>query len=221
MHKNNIYHLDLKPSNVVIDSTGYIYIIDFGCALERDGGRFDQSTAPNGDTRYHSPERMAFFRRMLVPDSSIESLESFDGAKADGWAVGLLLLECITTEYPLPTVPFKEKLQKWSFQYFEKALRDIQVLKDAENYPLVHTIKGLLEVDPLKRISTKDALHQLQHTNFHFQSSQECQQAFSTLNELHQQRRQPNQEEESHISISKSGPLYSDSYITDRQKYYN
>jgi serine/threonine protein kinase len=32
MHQQHIFHLDMKPSNFVIDQHGKIYIIDFGCA---------------------------------------------------------------------------------------------------------------------------------------------------------------------------------------------
>ena len=80
MHRENIYHLDLKPDNFVIDLKGVVYIIDFGCAMESSG----PIKGGIGDTRYYSPERLAHVR-MGLPENRrvLKGEECFDGGKAD------------------------------------------------------------------------------------------------------------------------------------------
>src|SRR5262249_19508444 len=63
-HFMHIYHLDIKPSNFVIDHEGVAYLIDFGCAkkIEPQDTNNNQATPwvtefCKGDNGYFSPER--------------------------------------------------------------------------------------------------------------------------------------------------------------------
>ena len=62
MHEAQIFHLDLKPKNMVIDYKGEVYITNFRCALKLNDRFVLPQDKSNGDTRYFSPERLAFLR---------------------------------------------------------------------------------------------------------------------------------------------------------------
>ena len=34
VHKEKLYHLDIKPSNIMVDKTGHVYLIDFGASKQ-------------------------------------------------------------------------------------------------------------------------------------------------------------------------------------------
>ena len=55
-HQSPIYHLDIKPENVLIDDSGKAYLVDFGLAFnEKDGSRLNQGKG--GTPLYMSPEQ--------------------------------------------------------------------------------------------------------------------------------------------------------------------
>lgn len=68
MHSRKVYHLDMKPENFVMDSRGYVYIIDFGTAYREYANKKDaQITQVLGTIRYFSPDRLAFARKHKLP----------------------------------------------------------------------------------------------------------------------------------------------------------
>jgi len=58
MHEKGIYHLDIKPENIVFTKDGTAYITDFGCAKKAERGSAQMSWETIGDNRYFSPERL-------------------------------------------------------------------------------------------------------------------------------------------------------------------
>ncbi len=76
LHAAGILHLDLKPSNVLVDARGRVVVLDFGLsrAMERANG------TRAGTPAYMAPERM--LRGAATP-------------AADWWSVGLLLYEAL------------------------------------------------------------------------------------------------------------------------------
>lgn len=177
MHQAHIYHLDIKPDNMVIDIQGNVFVIDFGCAVscvaEMSGGQ--------GDSRYFSPERLAdYLKRSRVPD---DNSSAFDPAKVDAWALGLTLLELAIGRYPFDLIDANERVIKWDQKYFEMKLGDIPQLKNMQPNTFFSLVKSLLDVNPEKRLSVVEALKQplLHRRDLSFATKKAQQSAFMAL----------------------------------------
>jgi eukaryotic-like serine/threonine-protein kinase len=86
VHANGIVHRDIKPSNVLIDYRGAYYLADFGLAWALGSIHLTNPGEMVGTTCYLAPEQ--------VTGTDV-------GPAADIYALGLVLLECLTgrTEY--------------------------------------------------------------------------------------------------------------------------
>jgi len=87
VHAAGIIHRDVKPSNVLLDRAGLPYLTDFGISRLLDSTRVTTTGMVVGTAAYMAPEQV---RGELV------------GPEADVYALGLVLLECVTgqVEYP-------------------------------------------------------------------------------------------------------------------------
>ncbi len=83
VHDRGIVHRDIKPSNILFDRYGECYLADFGIARSLDAARVTDSNEFIGTAAYLAPEQ--------VTDRS-------PGPAADVYALGLVLLECLTGE---------------------------------------------------------------------------------------------------------------------------
>jgi tetratricopeptide (TPR) repeat protein/WD40 repeat protein len=78
-HQRGIVHRDVKPSNLMLDTAGIVWVTDFGLALTGDAA-LTQTGDLIGTLRYMAPER---FRGLC-------------DARADVYALGLTLYELLT-----------------------------------------------------------------------------------------------------------------------------
>ncbi|WNV84337.1 serine/threonine-protein kinase [Umezawaea sp. Da 62-37] len=88
VHAWGIVHRDIKPSNILLDDTGrQAYLADFGLALQAHATRVTRSGLLVGTAGYLAPEQLR--GREVAPPTDI-------------YALGLVLLECLTgqAEYP-------------------------------------------------------------------------------------------------------------------------
>lgn len=87
VHDNGIVHRDIKPANILLDEAGLPRLTDFGIALRADQVRLTDGRDIIGTPAYLAPEQ--------VRGSAI-------GPAADLYALGLVLLECLTGEIEYP-----------------------------------------------------------------------------------------------------------------------
>lgn len=176
MHELNIYHLDLKPENFVLDKEGHLDIIDFGCAVQKQKSHIPEA---NGDTRYFSPDRL-LASRLKEQDSAAAV---FDPRKADAWAIGVTLWELATGQYPFDKTSFSDRIAFWDQMYFAGKLQGISALKGRTSESFIELVTGLLEIDPTKRLGIAEALDQpiFKSAKDQFQSEQQQQEAFKLL----------------------------------------
>ncbi|SMN21481.1 similar to Saccharomyces cerevisiae YAL017W PSK1 One of two (see also PSK2) PAS domain containing S/T protein kinases [Maudiozyma saulgeensis] len=83
LHKQGIVHRDIKDENVIVDSKGFVKLIDFGSATYVKSGPFDVFV---GTIDYAAPE--------------VLSGDPYEGKPQDIWAIGILLYTIIFKENP-------------------------------------------------------------------------------------------------------------------------
>ena len=83
LHENDIMHRDLKLSNLMINTDGFLKIVDFGLAQVLRHGQFTTSIV--GTPSYMAPE--------------ILKQEQYDKT-ADWWSVGIILYQMLTGTHP-------------------------------------------------------------------------------------------------------------------------
>ncbi len=88
-HANDVLHRDVKPSNLLIDENGQLWITDFGLARIRGGLDLTQTDETLGTPRYMSPEQA------LGPRSPLDG-------RTDVYSLGATLYEFLTLKTPFP-----------------------------------------------------------------------------------------------------------------------
>ena len=134
IHSHNIVHRDIKLDNILIDLDNNIKICDFGVSkiIKKGESMLEQCGTP----AYIAPE--------------ILLNHGYEGFGVDIWSAGVVLYAMLGG-----TVPFKgnniNELHDLIIKGEFKPLKEI-------SQEATHLIKSILEVDPKKRISTKDIL---------------------------------------------------------------
>lgn len=89
VHAQNIWHLDLKPGNIMVDKQGQCFLIDFGASKQRDVV-----------TGYEQTSTELCFTRGFAPIEQISgNMERF-GPWTDFYALGATLYNLLTNERP-------------------------------------------------------------------------------------------------------------------------
>lgn len=88
VHSNGLWHLDLKPANIMIDNSGHAMLIDFGASKQMSaGGGATMSTAPCYTPGYAPSEQVE------------QNMEKF-GPWTDFYALGATLFSLLTKQRP-------------------------------------------------------------------------------------------------------------------------
>jgi serine/threonine protein kinase len=93
-HTAGLTHRDVKPSNVLIDSTDFAYLIDFGIAHAADATRMTSVGSTIGTWAYMAPERF--------------SSDDVD-PRSDVYALACVLYECLTGTTPFAGERFERQ----------------------------------------------------------------------------------------------------------------
>ncbi|KAI9996763.1 hypothetical protein PInf_000025 [Phytophthora infestans] len=137
LQKMTVAYRDLKPENLVIDSAGYLKMVDFGFAKHvpyyRNGALYERSFTLCGTPEYLAPE--------LV-------LNKGHGKAVDHWALGCLLYELIAGR-----TPFQHNDQN---KIFEKILQGRAMVKFPSKFDpdAKDLVMKLLETNPALRIGS-------------------------------------------------------------------
>jgi serine/threonine protein kinase len=97
VHDTGIVHRDVKPSNILLDTEGRPYLTDFGIARLADATTRTDSGMFTGTAAYMSPEQVRGDR---------------PGPPSDVYALGLVLLECLTGELEYPGTPLESAVAR-------------------------------------------------------------------------------------------------------------
>jgi serine/threonine-protein kinase len=99
-HEAGVLHRDLKPANVLLDGQGNAHVADFGLARLLDSDiRHTASEALLGTPAYMAPEQAAGHVRQM-------------DRRADVWALGIILYECMAGHPPFLALRRSEVLQR-------------------------------------------------------------------------------------------------------------
>lgn len=129
MERKHIYHKDIKPSNIMIDSKGKLYLIDFNISI----------STPNlleGTINYKAPE--------MMPDSKYVGRE-----KVDMFSIGVILYEFYTKSVPLRGVDYAKNRSRGAFEW------DKFILPKEKNNNMCEEIENVIvkcmKLDPKQR----------------------------------------------------------------------
>ncbi len=108
-HDLGIFHLDLKPANIVVRASDKVpKIIDFGLAQLRPAYGPTESSSYGGSFKYMAPEQAAGFMQAQLGKPITQQLD----ARADIYALGAILYELLTGQSLRPTIEDSAKACK-------------------------------------------------------------------------------------------------------------
>jgi len=134
-HQHGIFHLDLKPSNVLVSREGEVKLIDFGVGTSLVAGLLTEANAVVGTPFYMAPEQWT------TGDVDV---------RADIWAIGSLLYEMYCTRGGFSHRALRAPVQ-WANDH---------VLRERSPVPSVLTriLEQTLNIDPNGRFQSASAL---------------------------------------------------------------
>src|SRR5262249_18374461 len=93
-HERGIVHRDLKPANVLLTDEGQPMLLDFNLAADANDPAFTAAALVGGTLPYMAPEQL----RALRDGPGGRPAD----ARADLYALGLILHELLTGRHPFP-----------------------------------------------------------------------------------------------------------------------
>ncbi len=150
-HRLEMIHQDLRPDNILIDSTGTIKIIDFGSARVEgitDINIFNEEENLLGTVQYSAPE---YF------------LGKVGTNRSDIFSLAVIVYQMLTG-----TLPYGTEIAKSTTKAAQKKLKYSSLYTDDNKIPLWidETLKKALQPDPYNRYEElSEFLYDLRHPN--------------------------------------------------------
>jgi len=133
-HEQQVIHRDVKPHNIAVEPSGFIKVMDFGIArlMERSGEGLTQAGTAIGTPEYMAPEQLMG--------------ETVD-ARADLYAAGAVLFECLTGRIVFPSQSLTALIAK----HLEEKPADPRTLNREVPAPLAEAVLKALAKKPTDR----------------------------------------------------------------------
>eukprot|EP01029_Cantina_marsupialis_P031470 TRINITY_DN907_c0_g2_i1.p1 TRINITY_DN907_c0_g2~~TRINITY_DN907_c0_g2_i1.p1 ORF type:complete len:401 (+),score=59.56 TRINITY_DN907_c0_g2_i1:85-1203(+) len=141
LHKQNIVYRDLKPENLILDSSGYLRVTDFG--LSKDNVQGNGVTSICGTPEYLAPEIL---------------LRKPHGKEVDWWSLGTFLYEMLTGLPPF----FHKHRQKMYRRILQEEFRPASHVSPQA----ADLCSKMLTRDPKKRLGSNGAEEIMKHHFF-------------------------------------------------------
>jgi len=121
-HTNHIFHRDIKPQNIIIDSAGRIKVADFGIARIATGATIPAADRASGSVHYMPPE---------------QAKSGYSNEKSDLYSLGITMFEMITGQ-----VPFKaDSAVAVALKQIHEILPEIKDLNEEADQNLIRIIR--------------------------------------------------------------------------------
>ncbi len=142
-HAEGVIHRDIKPQNMVVEPNGFLKVMDFGIARLADpakGKGLTEAGMSIGTPDYMSPEQL----------SGLEV-----DARADLYAAGVVLFECVTGR-----VPFEAETT-WALiaKHLEEQPPDPRTMNTEVPEGLAAVIVKAMAKEPSQRYATASEMH--------------------------------------------------------------
>ena len=138
LHKASIIHRDIKPRNVIITEQGRARVIDYGISGALDS---QSELMVAGTFQYAAPEQTGMLERPV------------DG-RADLYALGVLMFECLTGRLPFVAREIGEMLRMHAVMQAP----DARSLREDVSDAMAMVVARLLAKDPDDRYESADSL---------------------------------------------------------------
>jgi serine/threonine protein kinase len=129
VHSQGVVHRDVKPANILLDQDGCPRLADFGIARAVDTAGSTRTGTVMGTAAYLAPEQVK---------------GQGAGPETDVYALGLVLIECLTAEREYPGPPAESAIAR---------LRRRPHIPAGLPWPLTRALDQMTCADPEERIS--------------------------------------------------------------------
>lgn len=151
MHRQEMLHQDLRPENIMIDSSGTVRIIDFG------------STCVAGVAEIYTPNEQQHIRGTLQYTAPEYLLGELGTVSSDLYSLGVIAYEMLSGN-----LPYGASMARANTRVAQNRLSYCSVLDDGRSIPfwVDETIRKAVHPQPARRYSEmSEFLYDLRHPN--------------------------------------------------------
>lgn len=153
-HHRGVLHLDIKPSNILLDMDGRGLLTDFNVAATPDDGGIQRPRPTGGTLAYMPPEQLAYFAK----ETAI-SAEQID-TRTDLYSLGVVMFELLSgrSPWPVPKNASNEVMARQLLAYRMQPPAPLSSLPTSVDSSLAGIVDRLLHPSPDQRYQTASSL---------------------------------------------------------------